>query len=102
MSAQHRHRPRILIFALAITALAGPAVAQQSTPIQQSVNLLVAFTRANPACIEMTDGCHVCVKPGTAEPECSTPGIACQPTAWQCKKDRERTSDSETTAKPQK
>ena len=100
MIKNHRNATFGVATLLLATAEASGAFAQ-SAHIEQSLNRLTGFARANPACVEMTDGCHVCVRPGADDPQCSTPGIACQPAAWQCNKERGRTSDSETTAKPQ-
>ena len=77
--------------------LAAPPVRVQATPLP---NGLTEFARADPQCTEMTNGCEVCVR-GTAI-ECSTPGIACQPAAWQCKKGFGPADDSAKPAAPSK
>jgi hypothetical protein len=77
--------------------LIAPPVPIQATPLP---NGLTEFARANPQCTEMTNGCEVCVR-GTAV-ECSTPGIACQPVAWQCKKGDGPPNDSAKSTAPSK
>lgn len=94
--------PRSLFLALAL-ALAVPAHAQlPPVPIQADPipNGLTEFAGANPQCTEMTNGCEVCVR-GT-KIECSTPGIACQPVPWQCKKSSGFGNDSAKGAAPSK
>ncbi len=44
-----------------------------------------AYGKQNPACLEWTDGCVICVRQGEAI-HCSTPGITCQPGALVCKR----------------
>lgn len=75
--------------------LTAPVVPVQATPIP---NGLTEFAGANPQCTEMTNGCEVCVRGTTIE--CSTPGIACQPAAWQCKKGPGSSGDSAKSAAP--
>ena len=45
---------------------------------------LQSFGAANLACKEWTDGCAVCRRDAAEVGQCSTPGIACQPTALVC------------------
>jgi hypothetical protein len=102
--ARTRVPPRCLALTLALSLaasaqaqLAAPAGPTQATTIP---NGLTQFARANPQCAEMTNGCETCVR-GTAV-ECSTPGIACQPLAWQCKKGFGPADDSAKPAAPSK
>lgn len=104
----HRTGTQMCCIALALAlSLAGPARAQltapvvpvQATPIP---NGLTEFAGANHQCIEMTNGCEVCVRDAGTKIECSTPGIACQPTAWQCKKGSGPADDSAKRAAPSK
>ncbi len=84
-------------FASAQTQLTLPTVPIQATPIP---NGLTEFAASNPQCTEMTNGCEVCVR-GTGI-ECSTPGIACQPVTWQCKKGPGSPTDSPKSTAPSK
>lgn len=82
-------QPRHLALAFMLS-LADPAHAQLSAPpvpidADPIPNGLTEFSSANPQCTEMTNGCEICVR--SSRIECSTPGIACQPAAWQCKKE---------------
>ena len=84
--ASDRRAASTLTLALSLAASAQAQLAAPAGPTQATTipNGLTQFARANPQCAEMTNGCEICVR-GTAV-ECSTPGIACQPVAWQCKK----------------
>ena len=53
---------------------------------------LADFVSANPACREISDGCQVCVRGANNNAQCSTPGIACAPTGWQCGLPHEKTA----------
>jgi hypothetical protein len=91
-----------LMLALSVGApvhaqLAAPVGPTQATTIP---NGLTEFARANAQCTEMTNGCEICVRGDLIE--CSTPGIACQPAAWQCKKDLGSLNDSAKGAAPPK
>ncbi|MFM9849348.1 MAG: hypothetical protein ACKVP3_19565 [Hyphomicrobiaceae bacterium] len=77
--------------------LTAPVVPVQATPVP---NGLTEFAGANPQCTEMTNGCEVCVRDASGKIECSTPGIACQPAAWQCKKGSGPADDSAKRAAP--
>ena len=56
---------------------ASPAAAEQMT--------LQEFGAKNPACVEWNDACSTCKRDDKGVARCSTPGIACQPTAPVCK-----------------
>lgn len=45
-------------------------------------------------CAEASNGCSVCRFDTTGAPRCSTPGIACQPSAWRCIKPAGGAADS--------
>jgi hypothetical protein len=45
---------------------------------------LQSFDAANPACREWSDGCAICRRDAADAGHCSTPGIACQPSAVAC------------------
>ena len=45
---------------------------------------LFSYAKDNPDCTEWTNACQVCTRGDDGEPKCSTPGIACQPTALVC------------------
>ncbi len=45
---------------------------------------LAAYLGANRECREISDGCQICVRANGEMARCSLPGIACQPTGWQC------------------
>ena len=53
---------------------------------QEKSAVIHAYGSRNPSCAEWSDGCTTCAKSETAEPACSTPGIACQPAGIECKK----------------
>ena len=87
--------------------LSGPAKAQLTAPLVPAQadpipNGLTEFATANPQCTEMTNGCEVCVRDAAGKIDCSTPGIACQPVAWQCKKSPGSSDDSAKSAAPSK
>ncbi len=91
-----RVQSRCLALTLALS-LAASAHAQLAAPVgpTQSTTIpngLTEFARANPQCTEMTNSCEICVRGDLIE--CSTPGIACQPSVWQCKKDLGSLDDS--------
>jgi hypothetical protein len=99
-SLQPRHLALAFMLSLAVPAeaqLAAPPVHVQATPIP---NGLTEFAQANPQCTEMTNGCEICVRGSLIE--CSTPGIACQPVAWQCKKGTGSANDSAKSPAPSK
>lgn len=87
------------LFGPARAQLIAPVVPVQTDPVP---NGLTEFATANPRCPEMTNGCEVCVRDAGARIECSTPGIACQPVAWQCKKSPGSLDDSAKPAAPSK
>ena len=76
------------LLALALIVVAGPALAdafrtpklKAATPVP-----IQAYGRQNPACLEWTDGCVLCVS-SEGRAQCSTPGIACLPAGLTCKR----------------
>jgi hypothetical protein len=91
-----------LVLALSLAAPARAQLTAPPVPIQADriPNGLTEFAGANPQCTEMTNGCEICVR-GT-KIECSTPGVACQPMAWQCRKGTRPGNDSTKGAAPSK
>lgn len=82
-------------FAAAVLALllgCGPASADDAKPGEQALpepapDSVLAFLRAHPDCLEITDACMVCrIEQGEAH--CSTPGIACIKTTLACSRSR--------------
>jgi len=74
-----------LLTILAVVSLAFPRVAAADSPKPEKLPEAIAvqaYGEQNPACLEWSDGCVICVKGG----KCSTPGIACQPGEISCKK----------------
>ncbi len=69
----------------AVACLACPQIAAADSPKPEKLPEAVAvqtYGDTNPACLEWSDGCVVCVKGG----KCSTPGFACQPGEILCRK----------------
>ncbi len=79
-----------LLFAAALPALAladeqtAPRMPKPDLPRAEAVSA-PAFGVHNPACLEWTDSCRVCVRE-KGEIHCSTPGPACLPQALVCKR----------------
>ncbi|REF89406.1 hypothetical protein DES32_0627 [Methylovirgula ligni] len=49
---------------------------------------VLAYGAAHPECLEWTDSCRTCLRSPDGRVGCSTPGIACQPKAVICKKEK--------------
>ncbi|MBS0243070.1 MAG: hypothetical protein JSS20_12900 [Proteobacteria bacterium] len=45
---------------------------------------LAAEIERSPTCQHLSNGCEICKADEPGKLSCSTPGIACQPRAWQC------------------
>jgi len=89
------------VLVVALIAGGQGAIAQTAASAQEaSRNRLNEFVSANPTCREMSDNCQVCIVATGTQPECSTPGIACMPAAWQCRKKTDAPLDSD--AKPKR
>ena len=77
-----------MVLVLACCASLSLALADETPlPSAQAESALIhAYGSTNASCSEWSDGCTTCAKSETAEPACSTPGIACQPAGIECKK----------------
>ena len=69
--------------------LAGPAPLLALPPAPElpqpiAPDSVAGILAANPACRELANGCQICVRGTDNQPQCSTPGIACAPSGWQC------------------
>jgi hypothetical protein len=49
---------------------------------------LQGFGVQNPTCREWSDSCSICLRDEKDAPHCSTPGVACQPTAIVCRQSK--------------
>ena len=76
------------LHALAVTG----AVAAEPLPLpdlppvrgeEPAAGSLARQIEGDPDCRERTNGCEVCLG-GNGRLQCSTPGIACQPSSWRC------------------
>ena len=78
----------ILAFASLLPARArlAPPPAAADTEQPPPAERLAGYLERNASCHAVTDGCHVCVRTTANKAHCSTPGIACQPTGWQCRR----------------
>ena len=87
-----------LLLAIGLLAAAPAARAELATPlppvVQQSLD---AFSAAHKACRVWSDGCVVCRRLQETAFACSTPGIACQPTALACQEPKEEQKPTEAT-----
>lgn len=76
-----------LLVSLALLGYALPARADSfRTPAMREGPpvSIQAYGSQNPACLEWTNGCVICVR-GSSHASCSTPGIACTPAGLTCK-----------------
>ena len=76
-----------LAAAFFIASLVG-AAAQSASPADPAAieqMTLQEFGAKNTACEEWNDACSTCKRDDKGVARCSTPGIACQPTAPVCK-----------------
>ena len=75
----------VLVLAIALPARADAPTAQPlPPPVPEDVSIQAWGERA-PDCIEWSNACQVCRRDAAGKPQCSTPGIACQPIAPICK-----------------
>jgi hypothetical protein len=80
---------RVSAFVLfAALAAGGHAFADEQTlsplpPPAPAANSLEEIMRADATCMAFTNECEICTR-ADAGPQCSTPGMACQPKAWRC------------------
>ena len=76
----------------ALSQLPGlPSIANEPLPAAGS---LAGYLAANPACREVGNGCEICVRGAGNSANCSTPGIACVPTGWQCREVNEKAASA--------
>ncbi len=76
------------LIAAAVSALPSLAWADsyRAPPIREGRPVSIqAYGGQNPACLEWTNGCVVCVKTD-GHAACSMPGIACTPAGLTCKR----------------
>lgn len=84
-------RRSLISIAIPLLVAAGAARADESTlsplpkprPAEKRISIQ-GYGAANPACLEWSDGCQVCVSGAVAG--CSTPGPACTPGRVVCAK----------------
>jgi hypothetical protein len=57
-------------------------------PLSAEALSLQGFGAQNPLCVEWGDGCSVCLRDDKDAAHCSTPGIACQPAAIACRREK--------------
>jgi hypothetical protein len=83
-------RPFRAFVAIALIAASGSgarADSPKAEPLPPPAKEEVSIQRwgvANRDCGEWTNACQVCLRDAAGRPQCSTPGIACQPKAIQC------------------
>jgi hypothetical protein len=65
----------------------GDPSAQTLTPEQLS---LQGFGLQSANCVEWGDACSICQRDGAGVMSCSTPGIACQPGAIVCRREKNK------------
>lgn len=71
-----------------VVAVAAPAHADSSKPAKLKEGPPVSiqgYGAQNPACLEWTDGCVLCIR-AEGRTQCSTTGIACVPAGLTCKR----------------
>ncbi len=57
-------------------------------PVSAEALSLQGFGVQNALCVEWGDGCSVCLRDDKDAAHCSTPGIACQPVAIACRREK--------------
>jgi hypothetical protein len=57
-------------------------------PLSAEALSLQGFGAQNPLCMEWGDSCSVCLRDDKDAAHCSTPGIACQPVAIACRREK--------------
>ena len=81
-------RPSVVIAMMLALAFGGASAqgpdTQPAPDAAAAEASLHAYGDSNKTCREWTDGCRVCRRPETGEPNCSNIGIACQPKAITC------------------
>jgi hypothetical protein len=66
-------------------AASPPAAGAPPSPEETSLR---GFGLQNAQCVEWSDGCAVCLRDEKDAAHCSTPGIACQPAAIACRREK--------------
>jgi hypothetical protein len=74
--------------AAALCASATLAAADEAPAQAGEQASLEGFAAAAPFCLEWSDGCAVCARDDNNVAHCSTPGVACQPTAIACRREK--------------
>jgi hypothetical protein len=80
-----RHAVLILCFGLPVSG--AHAAAETPTPQERS---LQGFGAQTLNCVEWSDSCSICLRDESGAMHCSTPGIACQPEAIACRREKAR------------
>lgn len=96
---------RLVALVLVGAAAVMPATAQLRGPADVEPEAvasgsLAALVRANPRCRSAGNGCQVCAVTAGRIVGCSTPGIACQPSVWQCLQGADADDDARRFADP--
>ncbi|HXW21153.1 MAG TPA: hypothetical protein VEK35_11665 [Roseiarcus sp.] len=81
-----------LLATLGLLAFAcGAANAEDARPATSAEEAsMEGFAAAAPLCLEWGDGCAVCARDETDAVHCSTPGVACQPGAIACRREKQK------------
>jgi hypothetical protein len=75
----------ISVFSPATLAFADGQPLAPAYPLAREQLSVEGFGAENPTCLEWNDGCATCRRDVSGAANCSTPGIACQPTGLLCK-----------------
>jgi hypothetical protein len=75
---------------MASVALADEASGAAAKPptVSPEEGSLLGFGLQNVSCLEWSDNCSVCLRDEKDAAHCSTPGIACQPVAIACRREK--------------
>ena len=75
---------------MASVALAdeAPGAAAKPPAVSPEEVSLLGFGLRNVSCLEWSDSCSVCLRDEKDAAHCSTPGIACQPAAIVCRREK--------------
>jgi hypothetical protein len=63
----------------------GPPASVAPSPEEMSLR---GYGLQNVQCLEWSDGCSICLRDEKGAAHCSTPGIACQPAAIACRREK--------------
>ena len=83
-----RLKPFATLGLAAFGLLASLALAGAGAPLSQEEVSLRGFGPLNAQCLEWSDGCAICLRDEKDAVHCSTPGIACQPAAIACRREK--------------